>query len=64
MWGVKSNKGCIVECYTYEEAIEFCNKYLSNIEAIGLLKRVCTKVTYDFGKIGQIIVTVSKDLLC
>jgi len=45
-------EGCIVECYTYEEAIEFCNEYLSNVEGIGLSKRGCTKVTDGFGKIG------------
>ena len=29
-------KGCIVECYILEEAIEFCTKYLSNVEASGI----------------------------
>ena len=27
-------KGCIVECYIAEEAIEFCIEYLSNLDAI------------------------------
>ena len=57
-------EGYIVECYTYEEAIEFCNKYLSNVEAIGLPKRGCTKVTDGLDKIRQIVVTVKKGLLC
>ena len=57
-------EGCIAECYTYEEAIEFCNEYLSNVEAIWLPKRGCTKVTDGFSKIGQIIITINKDLLC
>ena len=55
---------CIVECYTCEETIEFCNEYLSNVEAIWLPKWVFTKITDGFDKIEQIIVTVSKDLLC
>ena len=54
-------KGCIVECYTYEEAIELYNEYLWNVEAIGLPKRGCTKITDDFGKSGQIVITVNKD---
>ena len=54
-------EGCIVECYTYEEAIEFYNEYLSNVEAIGLPKRGCTKITEDYGKSGQIVITVNKD---
>ena len=29
-------KGCIVECYVAEEALEFCIEYLSNHEFIGL----------------------------
>ncbi|RVW81554.1 hypothetical protein CK203_051852 [Vitis vinifera] len=29
-------EGCIVECYIAEEAIEFCTKYLSNVDAIGV----------------------------
>ena len=29
-------EGCIVECYITEEAIEFCTKYLSNVDAIGI----------------------------
>ena len=45
-------------------AIEFCNEYLSNVEAIGLPKRVSTTVIDDFDKIEQIVFTVSKDLLC
>ena len=57
-------EGCIVECYTNEEAIEFCNEYLSNIEAIGLHMRGCTKVNDGFSKIWQIIITVNKGLLC
>ena len=55
------SKSYIVECYTYEEAIEFYNEYLSNVEAIGLPKRSCTKITDDFGKSGRIVITVNKD---
>jgi len=40
------------------------NRYLSNVEAIGLSKRVYTKVADGFDKIEQIIITVSKNLLC
>ena len=29
-------EGCIVECYITEDAIEFCTKYLSNVDAIGI----------------------------
>ena len=29
-------KGCIVECYIVEKAIEFCTEYLSNVDAIGI----------------------------
>jgi len=61
---LKSTRWLHLECYLYEEAIEFCNEFLSNVEAIGLSKRVSTKVTYGFGKIGQIVFTVSKNLLC
>ena len=50
--------------YTYEEAVEFCNGYLSNIEPIGFPKRVCTNGTNDNDKIGLGVVTVSRDLLC
>ena len=57
-------EGCIVECYTYEEAVEFYNEFLSNVEAIWLPKRVCTKRTYENGKIGLDVVTISRDLWC
>ena len=33
-------KGCIVECYIAEEGIEFCTKYLSNVDAIGIPSRL------------------------
>ena len=26
-------ESCIVECYIYEDAVKFCNEYLSNVEA-------------------------------
>ena len=29
-------EGCIVECYIAEEAIEFCAKYLSNTDVVGI----------------------------
>ena len=29
-------KGCIVESYIVEEAVEFCTEYLQDCEAIGL----------------------------
>ena len=43
-------EGCIIEYYIYEEAIEFCNEYLSNVKAIGLPMRGCTKVTDGFDR--------------
>jgi len=58
------HESCIVECYTYEEVIEFYNEYLSNVEVIGLPKRGCTNVTDGFCKIGQIVITVNKNLMC
>jgi len=57
-------EGYIVECYTYEKTIEFCNEYLSNVEIIGLPRRVHTKETYANGKILIGVVTVSRDLVC
>ena len=27
-------KGCIVECYIAEEAVEYCSEYLSNMKAV------------------------------
>ena len=42
-------ESCIVECYTYKKAVEFCNECLSNIEGIGLPKGVCSKGTYANG---------------
>ena len=39
------HEGCIVECYIYEETVEFFNEYLSNVEAIGLPKKVRTNRT-------------------
>ena len=40
------------------------NWILQWILSIGLPKRVCTKITDEFGKIWQIIATVGKNLLC
>jgi len=57
-------EGCIVECYIYEEAIEFCSEYLFNVEAIGLLKSHFIKKKDDNNKTGQPMVTFSQDLLC
>ena len=54
-------EGCIVKCYIYEEAIEFYNEYLSNVEGIGLPKRGYTRITDGFDKSGQIVITVNKD---
>ena len=31
-------KGCIAQCYVAEEALEYCTKYLDNLEAIGVQK--------------------------
>jgi len=58
------SEDCIVECHTYEEAVEFYCEYLSNFEAIGLSKRVCTKRVGDSGKTGLGMISVSRDLLC
>ena len=46
----------------HEKAIEFCNEYLSNVKVIGRPKWGYTKITDDFGKIGQIVVTVNKHI--
>ena len=44
MWETENRpEGRIVECYIYEEAVKFCNEYLSNVEAIGLLKKCVLK---------------------
>ena len=55
-------ENCIVECYTYEEVVEFCNEYLSNVEPIGLPKRVCTKRINDNDKIGFSLIIINHDL--
>jgi len=57
-------EGCIVECYIYKEAIEFCSEYLINVETIGLPKSHFIKRNDDNNKTGQSIVTISQDLLC
>ena len=57
-------ESCIIEGYIYEETVEFCNEYLSNVETIGLPKRVCTNKTNGTGNIRLNVVTVSRDLLC
>ena len=36
VWNRNQSEGCIIECYIAEEGIEFCTKYLSNVEAIGI----------------------------
>ena len=45
-------KGCIVEYYKYEEAIEFCIEYLNNIDAIGLPKNHFAKRKDENSKSG------------
>ena len=55
-------KRCIVECYIYEEAIEFCSEYLTNIESIRLSKSHFIKRKDDNNKTGQSMVTISQDL--
>ena len=40
-------KGCIVECYIVEKAIEFCTEYLSNMDAIRVLSS--TNVDHKVG---------------
>jgi len=55
------SEGCIVECYMYEEVIEFYSEYLTNIEAIGLLKSHFIKRKNDNNKTGQSMVTISQD---
>ena len=64
MWEQNRSEGCIGECYKYEEAVEICHEYLLNIEAIGLLKRVCTKGTNANVKILIGVVIVNRDLVC
>ena len=56
------HEGCIVECYTYEEAVKFCNEYLSNVDAIGLPKSM--KRTDGNGTSGLRVVPISNGLLC
>ena len=52
-------EGCIVECCICEQAVEFCNEYLSNVEAAGLSKRVCTNRTNVTNNIGfNVVVSV------
>ena len=57
-------EGCIVECYIYEEAIEFCCEYLTNFEVIRLSKSHFIKRKDNNNKTGQSIITISQDLLC
>ncbi|KAL5582304.1 hypothetical protein UlMin_014746 [Ulmus minor] len=33
-------KGCIIECYIAEEAVEFCSEYLANARTIGIPRGV------------------------
>ena len=51
---------CIVECYIYEEVVEFYNKYLSNLDVVGLSKRVFTNRINDNDNIRLVVVTVSQ----
>ena len=41
-------KGCIVECYITEEAIEFCTEYLSNVDTIGI--PIDPRIDHKIGK--------------
>jgi len=54
---------CIVECYIYEEAIEFYSEYLTNVEAIGLPKSHFIKRKGN-NKNGQSMISISQNLLC
>ena len=38
IWNQNRPEGCIVESYIVEKAIEFCLEYISDAEAIGILK--------------------------
>ena len=58
------SEGCIVECYIYKDAIEFCSEYLINVEVIGLPKSHFIKRKDDNNKTKQSMVTISQDLLC
>ena len=57
-------EGCIIEYYIYEEAIEFCSEYISNVEAIRLPQSYFIKRKDDNNKTGQSMVTISQDLWC
>jgi len=43
---------CIIECYIYEEAIEFCSEYLINVKVIGILRSHFIKRKDDNNKTG------------
>ena len=55
-------KGCIIECYIYEEAVEFCKEYFSNVKIIRLPKPI--QRTDDNGTSALYVVPISNDLLC
>ena len=46
----------------YEEVIEFYSEYLTNVEAIGLLKSHFIKKKDDSIKTGQSMVTIIQNL--
>jgi len=46
-------EGCIIEYYTYEEAIKFCSEYLSNVEVIEVCKSHFIKIKDGNNKLGN-----------
>ena len=55
-------EGCIAECYIAEEAIEFCTKYLSNVDAIGI--PISANIDQKVGApiLGGQVVTIDSNL--
>ncbi|KAL3627015.1 hypothetical protein CASFOL_028378 [Castilleja foliolosa] len=57
-------EACIVERYIVEEAIEFCNEYLSGVTTIGLPKRRKTERDEGKGTFGGQLEKISSVMRC
>ncbi|KAL3618473.1 hypothetical protein CASFOL_037555 [Castilleja foliolosa] len=57
-------EACIVERYIVEEAIEFCNEYLSDVTTIGLPKRRKTERDEGKGTIGGQLEKIPSVMRC
>ena len=62
VWNHNHPKGCIVECYIAEEAIKFCTKYLSNVDAIGVPRS--TMLTIKLGRLFLEVISLKLILIC